>query len=89
MEAKSELYEELVQLVDESSRLQLNEILSKYSIKKKQKYITLKNASKQFLIAKRIDGLSPKTLISYAYVLDMFFRFVDDMQIGDIDVEML
>lgn len=89
MEAKSELYEELVRLVDESSRLQLNEILSKYSIKKKQKYITLKNASKQFLIAKRIDGLSPKTLISYAYVLDMFFRFVDDMQIGDIDVEML
>lgn len=89
MNAKLELRDELLKIVDSKHQNYLNTLLSEYSIRKNRQFISLRSAKNKFFVAKRIDGLSPKTLGNYSYVLDMFFRFVDEKRVGRIDVEII
>lgn len=78
MDAKKELLERLMAL-DLGKEAEIEKILAGYSIKKESAKMkcNLQKRIASFLAAKKIDGLSPKTLKSYRDNLNAFARRVD------------
>lgn len=78
MDAKKELLERLMAL-NLGKEAEIEKILAGYSIKKESAKMkcNLQKRIASFLAAKKIDGLSPKTLKSYRDNLNAFARRVD------------
>ena len=79
MEAKNELTEALCSLFPgEEKREQITKILAAYTISRETEASrsNLRRRIEAFLAAKRIDGLSPKTLKNYRYTLELFAQRV-------------
>lgn len=75
MEAKNELVEALCLLFPGAeARERIVRAISPYTVAKEVEggRSNLKRRMAAFLAAKRIDGLSPKTLKNYRYTLDIF-----------------
>lgn len=79
MEAKAELLESLCNAFPNDGSYELiNGILANYNIMKKDNgRSNLKRRVQQFLNAKKVDGLSPKTLKNYQYSLNLFTQKVE------------
>lgn len=80
MEARAELSRQIMPFVHEGAAIQIQCILSNFHITSgKQRFSTANTISavaKRFLCAKKIDGLSPKTLNNYEYALAIFAQQV-------------
>lgn len=82
MTARHELAKRLISMVSASEPITmdtLNEILKGYTILREsdEEKSDLKKRISYYLGAKRIDGLSPRTLANYKYTLDMFSERVN------------
>lgn len=82
MTARHELAKRLISMVSAGEPITmdtLNEILKAYTILREadEEKSDLKKRISYYLGAKRIDGLSPRTLANYKYTLDMFSERVN------------
>ena len=82
MTARHELAKRLISMVSAGEPITmdtLNEILKGYTILREadEEKSDLKKRISYYLGAKRIDGLSPRTLANYKYTLDMFSERVN------------
>lgn len=82
MTARHELAKRLISMVSAGEPITmdaLNEILKSYTILREadEEKSDLKKRISYYLGAKRIDGLSPRTLANYKYTLDMFSERVN------------
>lgn len=82
MTARHELAKRLISMVSAGEPITmdtLNEILKGYTILREadEEKSDLKKRISYYLGAKRIDGLSPRTLANYKYTLDMFSECVN------------
>jgi len=77
MDAKTELIDKLCVLFPEG-KVRISELLSQYSVRWEAEAIqsNLRQRIQTFLVAKKIDGLSPKTLKNYREMLDAFAAHV-------------
>lgn len=78
MQNLKELEDELCFVFGETYRDAFRRILAKYSVfKKEQENGDLRKEIKQFVFAKKTEGLSNKTLNNYLYILDNFSSRVE------------
>ena len=77
MDAKRELVNQLCEMFP-NDKARISEILSCYTVRRESdRRSNLKQQLHSFLIAKKIDGLSPKTLKNYREMLNAFAAQVD------------
>ena len=78
MDAKSELRDKLCEMFPGEDK-RIAELLSQYSVRWEAERIQsdLRQRINTFLVAKKIDGLSPKTLKNYREMLNAFAAQVD------------